>query len=157
MRWKQKKSVFIVQLGNWLKGHKHTSWITQESIRISAVCVWFHVGLHHRSTAKMGDRTRGKHCYYFTTTTLDWFTFWPRLETFFSFNQLGSSVVWSSAGSNPQYRPHCSQVDWNPPGKLKKKRLQPPRIDLIFHLIPPTPILTNLGKNCIDHTAWDFF
>ena len=36
-----------------------------------------HVALHHRPTARQGDRTCGEHCYYFTSTLFDWFTFYP--------------------------------------------------------------------------------
>ena len=39
------------------------------------VCVWFYVGSHYRPTPGLGDRTRGEHCYHFTSSTLEWPTF----------------------------------------------------------------------------------
>ena len=82
------KSLTIVQPGNWLAEHKHTSWITQNRYTLVHwvyVCVWGCVyGFTWDRTADQHqlprDRTRGEHYYYFTFTTLDRFTFWPRLE-----------------------------------------------------------------------------
>ena len=54
--------------------HRRSHRIDTAQCRVY-VCVWFYVGSNYRPTAGLGDRTRGEHCYHFTSSTLDWPTF----------------------------------------------------------------------------------
>ena len=81
------------------------------------MCVWFHLGSHHRPcragwlhhrptwTARLVDCTCGEHCYY--SSTLDWFTFWLLVKTPYTV----SARYYIGCGEH-RYYSTSSTLDW---------------------------------------------